>query len=292
MRVAFLGLGLMGGRMAANLQRKGFEIAVWNRTKAKADTLVQKGARFARSPKDAAAQAEVVCTSLSDPEAMERVFFADDGIQAGLAPGKRMIDFSTLSPALVRRLTAACEAKGAEFVAAPVTGSKLAAEEASLTFVCGGPRRAFEDLEPLMHALGKKTLYVGEAWQAAQAKLVANMFIAHMMEALAEGAALAARSDIALSQILEVVQSSDYASPYWDFKGQALQARDFSRHFSVELMHKDLSLALETGRDLGVPMPGTAAIREVYQFARAQGLGEKDIVATAQVIDPTLAKAR
>jgi 3-hydroxyisobutyrate dehydrogenase len=292
MRVAFLGLGVMGSRMAAHLVRKGFEVVLWNRTPSKADALVARGARLAKSPADAAQSADVVCTSLSDPAAMQRVFFAEDGIQAGLSEGKNVVDFSTLSPEMVGRLAEACAARKVAFIAAPVTGSRVAAESASLIFLCGGPRAAFDDLEPVFHALGRKAIHVGEAWQAAHLKLVTNVLTAHMIEALAEGAALAAKADLPLSQVLEVVQASTYASPYWQLKGSAIQQRDFARQFSVDLMFKDLTLALEAGHRLGVPMPGTAAIRETFQFARAQGHGDKDVAAAAIVIDPTLAAAR
>ncbi|MFM2153875.1 MAG: glyoxalate/3-oxopropanoate/4-oxobutanoate reductase, partial [Pseudomonadota bacterium] len=196
------------------------------------------------------------------------------------------------SPELVGRLAQACAERDVSFVAAPVTGSRLAAESASLVFLCGGPRTAFDDLEPVLHALGRKAIHVGEAWQAAHLKLVTNVFTAHMVEALAEGAALASKAELSLSQVLEVVQASTYASPYWQVKGSAIQQRDFARQFSVDLMYKDLSLALEAGHRLGVPMPGTAAIRETFQFARAQGHGDKDVAAAAIVIDPVLATAR
>jgi len=126
--------------------------------------------------------------------------------------------------------------------------------------------------------------------QAAQMKLIGNLVIAHMVEALSEGTALAAGAGITIEKVLEVIQASGYASPFWDFKGKALAARDFSTHFAIDLMHKDLTLAMDLGHQLGVPMPGTAAVREVYQLARAQGMGERDIVATAAVISPALAK--
>lgn len=286
MRVAFLGLGVMGSRMAAHLARKGFEVVVWNRTRARTEELVSRGAKLAKSPKDAAAQADVICTSLADSAAMERVFFADDGVKAGLTAGKRMVDFSTISPELVRRLSEACSEKGAQFIAAPVTGARIAAEHASLVFVCGGPREAVDEMQPLFDAMGKKAIYVGEAWQAAELKLVTNVITAHMVEALAEGAALATHAGLSMAQVLEVVQSTTYASPYWETKGQAIANREFSRQFSVDLMHKDLTLALDCGRSYGVPMPGTAAIREVFQFGRAQGLGGKDVAAISTVIDP------
>ncbi len=219
---------------------------------------------------------------------MREVFHGDHGIEAGLRPGTLMIDFSTLAPEQTRALEAACHARSAAFLESPVTGSKIGAESGTLVMMCGGTPEAFSQAQPVLAAVGKKAIHVGAVGDASQVKLIGNMLIAHMLQGLNEGAALIAKAGIPMSKLLEVVQSSGYASPYWDFKGKALAARDFSTHFSIDLMHKDLTLAVQTGNALGVPLPGTAAIREVYALAQAQGLGEKDIGATAAVVDPKL----
>ena len=290
MKVGFIGLGLMGSRMASNLLAKEFEVIAYNRTRARAEALAPKGAVVADTPREVAEKAHVICTCVADPKAMEAVFFGPNGIRAGLQKGTAMVDFSTISPELTRKLEAECIERGAGFLEAPVTGSKLGAEHGTLVLMCGGPRTVFDEVEPVLSAVGKKAIHVGDVGAAAQVKLIGNMLIAHMLEGLHEGAALAAKSGIPLSKVLEVVQSSGYSSPYWDFKARALESRDFSTHFAIDLMHKDLTLALQTGLDLGVPMPGTAAIREVYSLARVQGYGDKDISATAIVVNPDLAK--
>jgi 3-hydroxyisobutyrate dehydrogenase-like beta-hydroxyacid dehydrogenase len=288
MRVAFIGLGLMGSRMAANLLAKEFDVVVWNRSPARAEPLRAKGATVAASPLEATQAADVVCTCVADPKAMDDVFLGANGIAAGLTAGKTMIDFSTLAPDQTRALEKECLARGAAFLESPVTGSKLGAETGTLVLMCGGPQDTFDAMHPVLGAVGKKSILVGKVGDAAQVKLIGNLILGHMMQGLSEGAALASKAGIPLTKLLEVVQSSGYASGYWDFKGKALGVRDFSTHFSIDLMHKDLTLALQTGDAHGVPMPGTAAIREVYSLARAQGLGEKDIVATAAVVDPSL----
>jgi 3-hydroxyisobutyrate dehydrogenase-like beta-hydroxyacid dehydrogenase len=287
-RIAFVGLGLMGGRMAANLLAKGFSVAVWNRTRARAEPLIAKGATAADSPREAANGADFVCTCVADPKAMDDVFLGDHGISASLRAGMVMIDFSTLGPESTVALERACKEHGAAFLEAPVTGSKMGAESGTLVIMCGGTEDAFTRAQPVLNAVGRKAIHVGVVGDASHVKLIGNMMIGHMLEGLHEGAALLAKAGIPLAKLLEVVQASGYASPYWDFKGRALEARDFSTHFSIDLMHKDLTLALETGTRLGVPMPGTAAVREVYALARAQGLGEQDISATAAVVDPGL----
>lgn len=288
MKVGFIGLGLMGSRMAANLVRKGFEVAVYNRTRSRADALGQLGARIANSPREAAEGADVVCTNVADPAAMREVFDGPDGLLAGLGEGAAHVDFSTLSPEVTRNLAARCEQKGASFLESPVTGSKDGAEHGTLVLMCGGEAATFERVRPVLEAVGRRLIHVGPVGSASQVKLIGNSMIGHMLTALSEGAALASRSGIPLSKVLEVVQASGYASPYWDFKGKAIEARDFTTHFSIDLMHKDLSLAMSTGQSLGVPMPGTATVREVFQLARAQGMGDEDICAVAKVIDPSL----
>jgi 3-hydroxyisobutyrate dehydrogenase-like beta-hydroxyacid dehydrogenase len=280
----------MGSRMAANFRAKGHELVVHNRTQKNAQPLLAAGATWAESPRALAATPglEVLCTCVADPLAVEDIAFGEQGFVEALAPGTRVVDFSTLFPALIRRLDEAISARGGALLESPMTGSKTAAQAGTLLLMCGGARALFDSLQPVLAAVSAKAIYVGAIGQATQIKLIGNVMIAHMVEALAEGAALAARSEIPLAKLLEVVQSSGYASPFWDFKGKALMERDFSTHFSIDLMHKDLTLALATAHEKRVPMPSTAAIREVYQLARAQGRGGDDISATATVIDPSL----
>jgi 3-hydroxyisobutyrate dehydrogenase len=288
MRVGYVGLGIMGSRMAANLLAKGHSLTVWNRTPARADDLRAAGAAWADTPSALAAASEVVCLCVADPAAQDQVANGPNGFLAGLAPGALVIDFSTVGPEATRRLEAACTRVGAGFLSSPVTGSKNAAAAGTLLLMCGGTDRAFATAEPILRAVGAKAIHVGTADQASQVKLMGNVIIAHMVEALAEAGTLAVHAGIGMEKLLEVMQSSGFASPFWDFKGKALAARDFGTHFSVDLMHKDLSLALELAHRLDVPMPGAAAIREVYQMARARGLGQSDIIATAAVVDPAI----
>lgn len=288
MRVGFIGLGIMGRRMAANLLAKGHALTVWNRNRQRADELCAAGAGWSETPALLAGGVQAVCTCVSDPAAMRAVADGPDGFVAGLTQGALVIDFSTVGPDVTRRLEISCAARGARFLEAPVTGSKNAAAAGTLLLMCGGKPDTFAAAEPILRAVGAKAIHVGDVGQAAQVKLAANVIVAHMVQALSEASALATRAGVSIDKLLEVIQSSGFASPYWDFKGKALAARDFTTHFSVDLMHKDLTLAMAQAEALQVPLPGTAAIREVYQMARARGLGSRDVVATAAVIDPAL----
>jgi len=277
----------MGSRMAHNLLAH-HRVTVWNRSAGPAKALADEGALVATHPQALASGADVVALCLANPAAIEAVSEGPTGFLAGLRPGALVIDFSTVGPEDARRLGEACAARGAQFLACPVTGSKNGAAAGTLVLIAGGTPEAFAAAAPVLENVGAKAIHVGTVEQACVVKLIGNLILAHMLQAWSEGAVLAERAGISFETLSSVVQSAVYASKVWDFKGQALAARDFSTHFSVDLMHKDLSLAVALGQEQGVPLPGTAAIREVYQQARARGLGGADIVATAAIIDPGL----
>ena len=220
MRVAFVGLGLMGSRMAANLVKKGFEVTVHNRTRARADALIAAGARLARTPGEAASGVEIVCTCVANPPAMRQVFTGPDGIEAALHPGQHMVDFSTLAPDDSLWLDAACRARGVGFLESPVTGSRAGAEAGTLVMMCGGTPEVFAAARPVLQALGSKAIHVGAVGAASQVKLIGNLLIAHMMEGLSEGAALARKAGIPLEKVLEVVQSSGYVVAVLGLQGE------------------------------------------------------------------------
>jgi 3-hydroxyisobutyrate dehydrogenase-like beta-hydroxyacid dehydrogenase len=166
-----------------------------------------------------------------------------------------------------------------------VTGSKNGAEQGTLLFMTGGDRAVHEELLPLMMAMGTKAIYCGEMGQGSTMKLIGNSFISLMLEALCEGIVVGRRAGLPLETILEVVQASGFASPYFAFKGAAIAKRDFDEHFAIDLLVKDQNLMLETAGAARVPMPGLAAVREVFQSARAQGYGREDICAVVKALE-------
>ncbi|HZA13698.1 MAG TPA: NAD(P)-dependent oxidoreductase [Myxococcaceae bacterium] len=285
-KVGFLGLGLMGARMAKNLAAKGFEVVVWNRTRARADALAKEArVQVASTPAEVATRVDAFCTCVADPPALREVAFGASGLFSASRAGQLFVDFSTVSPDLTAELDQTCATRGLDFVEAPVTGSKLGAEKGTLLIMAGAQEAALEKARPIFDAVGEKVIHCGKVGAGSHVKLAGNAIVALMLQGLSEGMLLAQKSGVDPRKLLEVVQASGYRSPYFDFKGQALLRRDFETHFAIDLMFKDLSLMLESAASHRVPTPCAAAVREVYQLARASGRGEKDIAATIGALE-------
>jgi 3-hydroxyisobutyrate dehydrogenase len=281
-RIGFVGLGTMGSGMAKNLAKKGYPLAVWNRSPARAREL---GLENAPSPRALAERSDVVIGCVSDPNAVERVVFAEDGVLQAARPGFRYVECSTVSPALVRRIAAAFAERGAASLEAPVTGSKGGAANGTLLFMTGGPAAVHEELEPILLAMGSRAIRCGESGQGALMKLLGNTLISFMLEGLCEALVVGRKGGLEIGQVLEVVAASGFASPYFAFKGRAIEERNFEPQFAIDLLVKDQSLMLAEAAAQKTPLPGLAAIREVFQAARAQGLGGDDIAAVMRVLE-------
>jgi 3-hydroxyisobutyrate dehydrogenase-like beta-hydroxyacid dehydrogenase len=284
-RVGFIGLGLMGSRMARNLLEKGFLKAVWNRTPERGADLAAAGATITRSPRELAESCDVVVSCVADPNAAARVMFADDGVRPAARPGFRSLEATTLSPGLVRRMGEVLRGAGADLLEAPMTGSRLGAERGTLLFMTGGRPETHEELMPVLMAMGTRAILCGELGQASVMKLIGNTMISFMLEGLCEGLVAGRKAGLPLETMLEVIMASGFASPYFTFKGQAIGRRDWDTHFSIDLLVKDQGLMLEEAARQRTPMPVLAAIREVFQSARAQGFGQEDIAAVAKVLE-------
>lgn len=275
----------MGARMAPHFLTKGYSLAVWNRSASRCEPLRERGASVAATPRKLAENTDVVFACVSDPAAVERLVFGDDGLLSAARPGFRYVETSTISPDLARRVATAFREKGADMLEAPVTGSKNGAEKAALLLMTGGRLETHEELLPLLTVIGSKAIHCGDIGSASFVKLLGNTFISFMLEALAETSVLAQKAQIPFEKVLEVVMASGFASPYYTFKGGALMKRDFDQHFSIDLLVKDQTLMLQEAARLRASMPGLAAIREVCQSARGQGLGQEDIIAVAKVLE-------
>lgn len=262
--VGFIGLGLMGRPMVANLLKKGFDVTVWNRTASRAEPLVAQGARMAATPREAAAAADVLLTIVSDPPAVEQVLWGDNGALAGLRRGSVLVDSSTISPALARREAAACAERGVDFLDAPVTGGTWGAEKGELVMMVGGPAEVLARVEPVFAAIAKRWFHLGPHGAGQTVKLSMNLLLALEVDALAEALALADAGGVAGARVVEVMQSSMARAPVLDVKAPMLLERNYAPSFPLRLMYKDVKLALDLAKELRVPLPAGEAIRNVY----------------------------
>ncbi|MGH9555171.1 MAG: NAD(P)-dependent oxidoreductase [Terriglobales bacterium] len=281
MRVAFLGLGIMGRPMAANLAKAGHEVTVWNRTPGKEVA----GARVASSPREAAAQADVVWVCVSNTDAVEQVLFGEAGAESSLKAGMVVVDSSTISPAATRRFAERVAVRGADYVDAPLTGSKAGAEGGTLIFMAGGSPSVIEELEPLWKSMGKEVKHMGATGMGQAAKLALNLMIAVTYQGFAEGLALATRQGIAAETFLGLVQSSMVRSGVVDYKAPFVLRRDFSPNFPLRLMHKDLHLMLDAAKELGVKLPALECVDEIYEEAVRAGQNDLDYAATIALLE-------
>jgi len=283
--VGFIGLGTMGAPMAANLLRKGYAVTVFNRTPDKADELVRLGADVAASPAEAARSADVVITMISNDLAAEEVYYGDQGVLSGLAPGTTVIDSSTVSPSLSIRLARDIGNKFAYFIDAPVTGSKPAAEAGQLLFMAGGDKQAVEEQQDVLLAMGKEIIHTGPSGSGSTAKLAHNTIVGINAAGLIEGMAIAAKGGIDASSFLRIVLFGGASSKQAELKGRKIIDRDFSVQFSLELMLKDLKLSSALSDELGANAPMLEAAKSVFQVGQSSGHGESDLCALAQVYE-------
>jgi 3-hydroxyisobutyrate dehydrogenase/2-hydroxy-3-oxopropionate reductase len=281
MRVAFLGLGIMGHFMAANLVKAGHEVSVWNRSP---DKQVE-GARSATSPADAASGVEVVWMCLSDTKAVEAVLFGANGVDQSLATGMIIADSSTISYSATLRFAERVKARGVDYVDAPMTGSKIAAEAGSLIFMVGAEESVLARLQPLFQAMGKQVFHMGETSKGQATKLAMNLQIALIYEGFAEAVTLAAKLGVDVEKLLPLIQASMVRSGVVDYKAPFILKRDFSPNFPLRLMLKDIRLALDAAKEARVRLPGLEAVEEVYDVAAEEGNQDLDYAATLTLLE-------
>ena len=282
--LGFVGLGVMGSRMVKRLLQAGHAVTGYNRTKSKAQWLLDAGMRWADTPAAVARAAEIVFTMVTDTNALKAVASGPDGILAGLGSGKIYVDMSTVSPAASRDLAAQVAATGAQMLDAPVSGSVSTLEEGKLTFMVGGARAAVERVEPILKAIGPKVTHVGGNGLAVGMKIATNLSLAVQMLAFSEGLLLAEKGGIARETAVEVLLNSVIASPMVKYRGPFVLKMPDEAWFDVNMMQKDLLLALEMGRSLDVPLPTTAVTNEMLTAARGMGLEKKDFAVLFEVL--------
>ena len=289
-KIGFIGLGVMGEPMAANLLRKGFEVTVYNRTPGKADKLIELGADEAATPAAVAKTSEMIITMISNDDAIREVYYGKDGILSSSDAGTVIIDSSTISPMLARELARDTAAKFGDFLDAPVTGSKPAAESGTLVFMVGGDADVIHKVNDVLLAMGRKVIPMGPSGSGATAKLAHNTIVGINTAALVEGMAIAASGGIDAAAFLELVQSGGAASRMAELKSQKLLDRDFSVQFSLELMLKDLRLSSVLSDNLKTPTPVLETVKSLFQMADSMGLGALDLSAVAHCYEQWIDK--
>lgn len=285
-KLGFIGLGIMGDPMARNLLKAGHDVALWSKTKGKAEAVAAEGkGKVCATPAEVAANSDCVFYCVGDSAMSRETAIGKDGLIEGAKPGTVIADCSTVSPAESREIGEALAAKGIHFLDAPCTGSKPGAEGGTLTFMIGGDEKVFESVKPYFEDMGKLFYYCGGPGMGLQAKLTQNLILANIMEAFNEGMVLAAKAGIAPELMLDILNNSAAKSGLVAFKAPYILDRNFVTNFSTKWMHKDVSMALDSARSQGVPMPLTAVTQQMFQAAIAKGFGDMDFCSTVRVYE-------
>lgn len=285
MKIGFIGLGIMGSRMAANLQKRGHELVVYNRTKQKADALIAAGAVWAATPAEVAKQSAVIITMLSKPDAVaESALIGKYGFLDRLANNSLWIDCSTVNPSFSILMANEAKHRRVRFLDAPVAGSKGAAEQGQLLFYAGGEKADVDEARPLLEAMGKAVIHVGGHGMGTAMKMVNNLVVAQAMVAFSEAITLGEALGIPRDLLFNTLLGSPVAAPFLSMKRGKLETGNYEPEFPLQWMHKDMQLIAETAYEAGVAMPAANVVKEIYALAVRKGLGEQDFAAVYKLL--------
>ncbi|MEM2094700.1 MAG: NAD(P)-dependent oxidoreductase [Candidatus Bathyarchaeia archaeon] len=272
--VGFIGLGVMGRHMSMNLLKAGFPLVVWNRTRSKMAPLIESGAKGATSPKEVAERSSVVITMLSDSPDVEEVILGSSGVVEGIRKGGLVIDMSTISPDVTRRIASILKEREVDMLDAPVSGGEVGAREGTLSIMVGGPMNRFEEVKPIFKALGKKITYMGGNGMGQAAKLCNQVICALNIEAVCEGLMLGSAFGLDPSQLLEVITAGAAGSWQLSNLGPKMVSRDFAPGFRIRHQLKDVRLALDAAAKLGLPLPALGLVQQLFRAAEHEGLSD------------------
>jgi 3-hydroxyisobutyrate dehydrogenase-like beta-hydroxyacid dehydrogenase len=282
--LGFVGLGVMGGNMVERLLSKGHTVTGYNRTQGKAERLIKQGMRWADSPRAVAESADFTLSMVTNSAALQAVAEGPDGILAGLSRGKVLVEMSTVSPEASRALACKVREKGADMVDSPVSGSVITLQQGKLSVMVAGRKETFERIKPVLLDLGPKVTHVGDNGLALAMKIATNLSLAVQMMCFSEGVLLAEKSGIARETAVDVLIHSAAASPMVQYRGPFVLKMPDEAWFDVNMMQKDMLLALDMGRKLDVPLPTTAVANEFLTAARAMGLAKRDFACVFKVL--------
>lgn len=279
MKIGFIGLGIMGSRMAANLLDAGNDLAVYNRTKSKADPLVAKGAVWAGSPSEVGAQVQVLFTMLSRPDVVEKIALGPDGFLDHLKEGALWVDCSTVNPSFSEQMASQARQRGVRFLDAPVAGTKGPAEEGELLILVGGEAEDVQDCQPYFDVMGRKTIHVGQNGMGTAMKMVTNMLLAEAMLAFSEALVLGQSLGIPRQKLFDILVGGPVVAPFISGKQPVIEQGEYPAAFPLKWMNKDLQLVSVTGYEQQVALPGANLAKEIFALAMRHGLAEKDFSA-------------
>ena len=282
--LGFVGLGVMGSEMVSRLLDKGHTVTGYNRTRAKAERLIKKGMKWGDSPRAVCAAADVTFSMVTNEKALGAVMEGADGILSAVSAGKFLVDMSTVSPGYSRAIAAKVREKGADMIDAPVSGSVITLQEGKLSVMVGGRRETFDRLKPILDNIGPKVTYVGDNGLALSMKIATNLSLAVQMMAFCEGVLLAEKSGIKREVAVDVLVNSAIASPMIKYRGPFVLTMPEEAWFDVNMMQKDMMLALDMGRALDIPLPTTAVSNEFLSAARGMGFAKQDFAVVFDVL--------
>jgi 3-hydroxyisobutyrate dehydrogenase-like beta-hydroxyacid dehydrogenase len=282
--LGFVGLGVMGSRIAERLLEAGYRVTGWNRTRAKAEWLIERGLRWADSPRDVALASDVAFTMVADTRALRQVTGGEHGLLAGMGEGKVYVDMSTVSPAASRDLAQRVRRTGARMLDAPVSGSVGTLEEGRLSLMVGGDKGTFDRVRPVLKDIGPTVTHMGPNGHGSLMKIATNLGLAVQMLAFSEAVLLAEKGGITRETAVHVLINSAVASPMVRYRGPFVLRQPDEAWFDVRMMQKDLRLAMEAALELDVPLPTTALSNEFLTAARGMGLAHHDFAIVFDVL--------
>ncbi len=284
-KVGFIGLGIMGGPMAQNLMEAGHELVLYNRTMEKAEEIAGDGATVVESPKEVAESCDLIVLMLPDSPQVEEVVEGEDGVLEGLKEGSLIVDMSTISPVVTRELAEKIEERGASMLDAPVSGGEPGAQQGTLAIMAGGSEEDFERARPLLEVMGDAITHVGLTGAGQTAKAANQIVVAVTLEGISEALVLASKAGVAPEKILEAISGGLAGSNVMEAKKENFLEHDFEPGFRVDLHHKDLGIALATGREYGVSLPVTAIVDQMLESLKTKGRGDRDHSAILTLIE-------
>ncbi|MCW5852037.1 MAG: NAD(P)-dependent oxidoreductase [Anaerolineae bacterium] len=284
-RVGFIGLGIMGLPMAGNILKAGFPVTVWNRTASRAEPLAQAGAQVAASPREVAAQSDIIITMVTASEDVRQVTLGEDGVIHGAQRGAVVVDMSTISPQVTREIAEALQAQGIAMLDAPVSGGDVGARNATLSIMVGGDAAVVERVRPVFEAMGKKITHIGPNGAGQTCKLVNQILVVGNNMAMAEALTFATRAGVDVGRVLEAVSGGAAGSWQLSNLGPRILKRDFAPGFSIRNQQKDLRLAMEAADQMRLPLLGTSMIHSLFRVLEADGRADEGTQALVKALE-------